>query len=269
LQQHRKDPAMGTIAIPEDVRRRWLPHATPAGLYALAGGLAPWGWAIAAASAVAGLALGLVAAPVDVEQGDALRILIVHVPAAWMSLLIYLAMAFWSGLGLVLASALPAMVARALAPTGALMTFLALWTGALWGKPTWGAWWVWDARLTSELLLLCLYLGFIALQAANDDPRRGDRAGAVFSLVGVINVPIVYFCARWWNTVHRPMIGTSSWADTSTLMLWGLLLMAAAFSAWCFAAIALRLRAIILERERGNAWVLQLTEARAAVGEPE
>ena len=142
-------------------------------------------------------------APTDFQQGDAYRIIFIHVPAAWMSMLIYVVMAFWAGLGLVLNTRLSSMLATALAPTGALMTFIALWTGALWGKPTWGTWWVWDARLTSELLLLFLYLGFMALQAAADDPRRADRAGAIVALVGVVNVPIIYFSVKWWNTLHQ------------------------------------------------------------------
>ena len=118
-------------------------------------------------------------------------------------MVIYLVMAFWAAVGLIFNTRLASMMAVALAPTGALMTFLALWTGALWGKPTWGTWWVWDARLTSELILLFLYIGFMSLHAAIDDERRADRAAAVLALVGVVNVPIIYFSVKWWNTLHQ------------------------------------------------------------------
>ena len=155
----------------------WFAFAAPQRFYPLAGRLLPWFAVAAALLAVAGLYIGLVVAPTDAQQGEAYRIIFVHVPAAWMSMVIYLAMAGWAGAGLVFNSRLSSMMACALAPTGALMTFLALWTGALWGKPTWGAWWVWDARLTSELVLLFLYIGFMALHGAIEDVRRADRAG--------------------------------------------------------------------------------------------
>ena len=152
--------------------RGWLRFAAPAAFFPLAGKMIPWFGAAAALLSVAGLVLGFLMAPTDHQQGDAYRIIFVHVPAAWLSMLIYVAMAFWAGVGLVFNTRLSSMLASALAPTGALFTFLALWTGALWGKPTWGAWWVWDARLTSELILLFLYIGFMALQAAIDEPDR-------------------------------------------------------------------------------------------------
>jgi heme exporter protein C len=156
------------------------------------------------------------------------------------------------------------MLASALAPTGALMTFIALWTGALWGKPTWGAWWVWDARLTSELLLLFLYLGFMALQAATDDPRRADRAGALLLLVGVINIPIIYFSVKWWNTLHQgSTINLTRAPSMASLMLAGMLLMVGGFWAYSIAAALHRVRSIILEREKGSDWVAGLPEAQA------
>ena len=174
-------------------RFSWFLFSSPQTFYPLAGTLQPWFTALALLLCAAGLYIGFFVAPTDAQQGDAYRIIFIHVPAAWMSMFLYLVMGFWSGVGLVLKTRLSSMVATALAPTGALFTFIALWTGALWGKPTWGTWWVWDARLTSELILLFLYIGFMALQAAIDDPRRADKAGAVLALVGVINIPIIYF----------------------------------------------------------------------------
>jgi heme exporter protein C len=175
-----------------------------------------------------------------------------------MSMFIYLVMAFWAGVGLTFNTRLSHMMATALAPTGALFTFVALWTGSLWGKPTWGTWWVWDARLTSELILLFLYFGFMALQAAIDEPRRADRAGAVLALVGVVNIPIIYFSVQWWNTLHQGASVSLTAAPTmAATMLTGMLLMALA--AWMYSiAVSLhRVRSIILERERGADWIAQ------------
>ena len=245
-------------------RTRWLRFAAPQLFYPLAGACLPWLWALAALLSLAGLVVGLGIAPTDFQQGDAYRIIFIHVPAAWMSMLIYLAMAFWAAVGLVMNTRLSAMLASALAPTGALMTFIALWTGALWGKPTWGAWWVWDARLTSELLLLFLYLGFMALQAATDDPRRADRAGALLLLVGVINIPIIYFSVKWWNTLHQgSTINLTRAPSMASLMLAGMLLMVGGFWAYSIAAALHRVRSIILEREKGSDWVAGLPEAQA------
>jgi heme exporter protein C len=155
------------------------------------------------------------------------------------------------------------MLARAIAPTGAMFTFLALWTGAFWGKPTWGTWWVWDARLTSELILLFLYLGFIALQSAIDDVVRGDKAGAVLALVGVINVPIIYFSVRWWNTLHQgATISMTAAPKMAQTMLLAMLLMTFAFWAYAFAVVFTRAQALALERERDTEWVRALTAGR-------
>jgi heme exporter protein C len=167
-----------------------------------------------------------------------------------MSMFLYVVMAFWAAVGLAWNTRLSSMMASALAPTGALFTFLALWTGALWGKPTWGAWWVWDARLTSELILFFLYVGFIALQAAIDDPRRADRAGAVLAIVGVVNVPIIYFSVQWWNTLHQgASVSLKSAPTMATTMLAGMLVMALAFWLYSIGAALLRVRRIIRERE--------------------
>jgi len=159
----------------------WFKYSSPQSFFPLAGKLALWFGALAAIACAAGLYIGFFVAPTDAQQGEAYRIIFIHVPAAWMSMFLYLVMAFWAGLGLAFNTRLSGMMASAIAPTGALFTFLALWTGSLWGKPTWGTWWVWDARLTSELILLFLYFGFMALQAAIDDPRRADKAGAVLA----------------------------------------------------------------------------------------
>ena len=141
------------------------------------------------------------------------------------------------------------------------MTFIALWTGSLWGKPTWGTWWVWDARLTSELILLFLYIGFMSLQAAIDDPRRADKAGAVIALVGVVNVPIIYFSVKWWNTLHQGASVSLTRSPTmATTMLLGMLLMALAFWMYSIAVTLMRVRAIMLERERNSDWVKELEE---------
>ena len=184
-------------------RINWFKYAAPQSFYPLAGAMLPWFSGAALLLLAVGLWLGLWVAPVDAQQGEAYRIIFVHVPASWMSMVVYTAMAFWAGVGLIFNSRLSSMLACALAPTGAWMTFLALWTGALWGKPTWGAWWVWDARLTSELVLLFLYIGYMALHAAMDDDRRADRSAALLALVGVVNVPIIYFSVKWWNTLHQ------------------------------------------------------------------
>jgi len=172
---------------------------------------------------------------------------------------IYLVMAFWAGLGLAFNTRLSGMMATALAPTGAFFAFLSLWTGALWGKPMWGTWWVWDARLTSELILLFLYIGFIALQSAIDDPRRADKAGAVLALVGVVNVPIIYFSVKWWNTLHQgASVSLTKSPSMAATMLWGMLLLALCFWMYTIAVVLARVRVIMLERERHTEWVRQL-----------
>jgi heme exporter protein C len=244
------------LAAVQTSRINWFKYAAPQRFYALAGATVPWCGAIALLLAIAGLYIGLWVAPTDAQQGDSYRIIFVHVPAAWMSMVVYLAMAFWAAVGLIFNARLAAMLAVALAPSGALMTFIALWTGALWGKPTWGAWWVWDARLTSELVLLFLYIGFMSLHAAIDDPRRADRAAALLALVGAINVPIIYFSVKWWNTLHQgASITITKGASMATPMLMGMLVMALAFWAYCIAVSLARLRVVILEREAHAQWV--------------
>jgi len=236
----------------------WFKFASPQSFFPLAGKMIPVFWVLAAIFGVAGLYLGFFVAPTDAQQGEGYRIIFLHVPAAWMSMFIYLVMAFWAAIGLIYKTRLSGMMASALAPTGAMFTFLALWTGAFWGKPMWGAWWVWDARLTSELILFFLYIGFIALQAAIDDPRRADKAGALLLLVGVVNVPIIYFSVKWWNTLHQGSSVNLTKSSMAETMLWGMLLMAMCFWMYSIAIAFMRVRTIMLERERHTDWVKAL-----------
>ena len=233
--------------------------AAPKRLHALAGRwVRPCLW-LALALLLPGLWLALVATPADAVQGEGYRMLYVHVPAAWMSMWIYAVIAFWSFVGLVWRTRASHLMAHALAPTGAMFAFLSLATGALWGKPMWGTWWVWDARLTSELILFFLYIGFIALQAAIDDPRRADKAGAILALVGVVNIPIIYFSVKWWNTLHQgASVSLTKSPSMAQTMLWGMLLMALAFWMYSIAVALMRVRAIILERETHTEWVKEL-----------
>jgi heme exporter protein C len=239
----------------------WFKYSSPATFYPLAGKLIPWFYGLAVILCAAGLYVSFFMAPTDATQGDSYRIIFIHVPAAWMSMFIYIIMACWAGLGLILNTKLSSMMAQALAPTGAMFTFVALWTGALWGKPTWGAWWVWDARLTSELILLFLYIGYMSLTAAIDDPRRADKAGAILALVGAVNVPIIYFSVKWWNTLHQgASVSLTQAPSMAKIMLTGMLIMALASWMYAIAAAFSRVRLIILEREQNSAWAQELME---------
>lgn len=243
----------------------WFRFSSPQTFYPLAGKMVPWFAGLAAVLGLAGLWMGFFVAPTDAQQGEGYRIIFVHVAASWMSMFIYVVMACWAGVGLAFNTRLSSMMASALAPTGAMFAFLSLWTGALWGKPMWGAWWVWgDARLMSELVLFFLYLGFIALQAAIDDPSRADKAGGVLALVGVVNVPIIYFSVQWWSTLHQGASVSFTKAPSMALtMLWGMLLMALAFWMYSISVSLMRVRCIILERERRASWVNELSEVVA------
>lgn len=251
--------ATGTLSAKSVLSKTvWLKYASPQTFFPLAGKLIPIFAVIGAVLSMIGLYIGLFVAPTDWQQGDSYRIMFLHVPAAWMSMVIYLAMAFWAGIGLVMNTRLSSMMATALAPTGALFTVITLWTGALWGKPTWGAWWVWDARLTSELILLFLYMGFMALQASIDDARRADKAGAVLALVGAVNVPIIYFSVKWWNTLHQgASVSLGNAPSMEKTMLTGMLIMTLAFWGYGIAVALMRVRCIILERERNSDWLKQ------------
>jgi heme exporter protein C len=239
--------------------------ASPPRFYWLTGKLIPWLWAACIALSVAGLYVGFFVAPTDATQGEAYRVIYMHVPAAWMSMLLYLVMAFWAAIGWAFNARLASMVARAIAPTGAMFTFLALWTGAFWGKPTWGTWWVWDARLTSELILLFLYLGYMALVNAIDDTRRADQAGALLAVVGAVNVPIIYFSVKWWNTLHQgATISMTAAPKMAETMLTGMLLMTFACWAYAFAVVFMRTRSIIVEREQHTEWVSEMVRKQGA-----
>src|SRR5437762_4614465 len=230
---------------------RWFWYASPQTFFPVAGRIASVCAVLAVIFAIAGLYTGFFVAPTDAQQGEVYRIIFIHVPAAWMSMFIYVVMALWAAAGLAMNTRLSAMMARALAPTGALFTFIALWTGSLWGKPTWGTWWVWDARLTSELILLFLYFGFMALQASIDDRRRADRAGAVLAIVGVVNIPIIYYSVKWWNTLHQgASVSFTSAPSMAATMLTGMLLMALALWMYSIAVAMVRVRCEIAESER-------------------
>ncbi len=222
--------------------------------------MAPWFAWSAAILFVVGLYIGFFVAPTDIQQSEAYRIMFIHVPASILSMFIYLVMAGYAALGLIFNTRLSSMMASALAPTGALLAFLSLWTGALWGKPMWGAWWVWDARLTSELILLFLYLGFIALHASIDDPRRADRASALLAIIGSVNVPIIYFSVRWWNTLHQGATVKFTGTSMHVAMQQGMYTMMLAVWLYALAVSLLRVRSIILEREGKAQWVSELAE---------
>ncbi|MGH8773059.1 MAG: heme ABC transporter permease [Burkholderiales bacterium] len=220
----------------------------------------PWFGCAATLAAVIGLYIGFFVAPTDAQQGEAYRIIFIHVPAAWMSMFLYLVMAGYCALGLALNARLSFMMAHAIAPTGAMFTLIALITGSLWGKPTWGTYWVWDARLTSELILFFLYLGVIALKASIEDARRAERASAILALTGVVNVPIIYFSVQWWNTLHQgASVSLTAAPSMAATMLTGMLVMALAFWMYSVAIILLRVRTLIVEREHKS---LSLKEAR-------
>ena len=233
--------------------------ASPPHFYRVAASLVPWLLWPALLLIVLGTWGGLVIAPADYQQGDGYRIIYVHVPSSYLSMMIYVTMALAAGIGLIWRIKLSEILFLACAPIGAMFTAITLITGMLWGKPTWGAYWVWDARLTSELVLLFLYFGVIGLASAYDDLRQGARAAAVLAIVGVVNVPIIHFSVKWWNTLHQGetirIFGKSS-MDSS--MIWPLLIMALATKLYFVFALLLRARGVLLEQERNKAWVREV-----------
>jgi len=223
--------------------------ANPARFQRLAASVLPWSAALAVVCLGAGLYFALFSSPRDYQQGETVRIMYLHVPSAWMAMFVYTSLAVTSAVGLVWKHPLADLAAKAMSPTGATFTLLCLVTGSLWGQPMWGTWWVWDARLTSVLILFFLYLGHIALINAFDDPTRGARAAAVLALVGAVNVPIIKFSVDWWNTLHQPASLTRLDAPAiDPAMLAPLLLMAIGFMAYFVVVLILRLRSEILDR---------------------
>ncbi len=226
---------------------------------AIAAPCLPWLSAATVICLAYGLYLSLIASPADYQQGETVRIMYVHVPSAWMALFVYTAMAVASLVAVIWRHPLAEIAAQASAPIGAAFTFCALVTGSLWGKPMWGTWWVWDARLTSVLILFFIYIAHMALTSAFDDPARGRRAAAILCLVGFVNVPIIKFSVEWWNTLHQPasvikMGGPSIHAD----MLWPLLVMALAFKLLYLCILIVRMK-----NELTAARIRSLTAARA------
>ncbi len=236
-------------------------YSAPASFYPLAGKMVPWFGTLAFLLCVAGLYVGLFVAPEDFQQGEVYRIIFIHVPTAWMAMFIYLVMAFYALLSLIYQTRLSSMMMEALAPTGAIFTALALWTGALWGRPTWGTYWAWDARMTSTLILLFLYIGYLALVNAIEDKKRADKAAAILVLVGSVNVPIIYFSVKWWNTLHQgASVSVTQGNKMAATMLAAMLVMSLACWMYAIAMSLCRVRAIILEREKNNAWVRDIKE---------
>ncbi|MBI3453914.1 MAG: heme ABC transporter permease [Rhodospirillales bacterium] len=224
--------------------------ANPARFLRMAAAVLPWSAALTVGCLGAGLWFALFDSPADYQQGETVRIMYVHVPAAWMALFVYTNLAIASAVALVWKHPLADLAARAMAPIGAAFTALSLITGSLWGQPMWGTWWVWDARLTSVLILFFLYLGHIALANAFDDPTRGNRAAAILALVGAVNVPIIKFSVDWWNTLHQPASIVRIGGPTiDSSMLTPLLLMAFGFTFYFVSVLILRIRAEILARK--------------------
>lgn len=239
------------------------PYAKPERAYQLCQTLQPWCWSIALLCLVTGSIWGLLFAPQDYQQGDSFRIIYIHVPSAILSMGTYVAMAIAAVVGLVWQWRTAFMAMIAMAPVGAVMTFIALLTGAAWGKPMWGAWWVWDARLTSELILLFLYMGVIALYGAFEDKQQAGKAAGVMALVGVVNIPIIHYSVEWWNTLHQG--ATISKFDQPSIapeMLWPLLINLAGFASFIAAVTVVRLRSEILRRDMHRPWVQQLASKK-------
>jgi heme exporter protein C len=233
--------------------------ANPARFLRISNVVLPWAAGVTVVLMIVGLYLSLFASPADYQQGDTVRIMYIHVPAAWMALFVYTNMAIAAAVGLVWKHPLADLFTKAAAPIGAGFTALCLITGSLWGEPMWGTWWVWDARLTSVLILFFLYLGYMALVNAFDDPTRGAKAGAILVLVGVVNVPIIKFSVDWWNTLHQPAsVVRMSGPSIDPSMLWPLLMMGLAFTAYFVTVVLLRVRSEIAARKIQT---LRLTQA--------
>ena len=250
--------------VPVPISRFYHRMASPPHFYYLTDKFLPWLILIFIVLLSAGLYGGLYLAPTDYQQGDSYRIIYVHVPAAWMSLFIYVAMAIAGAISLIWRIKLADIVMITSAPIGASFTFIALVTGSLWGKPMWGTWWVWDARLTSELILLFLYLGVISLYGAIEDKRTASRAVAILALVGVVNIPIIHYSVEWWNTLHQgPTVTKMDKPSIHVEMLIPLLLMAVAFQFYYVIAMLQAAKVELLKREQNSQWVKNMLEKKA------
>jgi len=234
--------------------------ANPTRFLKVANAILPWCAVITALLLGVGLYLALFHSPPDYQQGETVRIMYIHVPSAWMALFVYACMALSSAVALIWRHPLADLIAKAAAPIGAGFTLICLTTGSLWGKPMWGTWWAWDARMTSVLILFFFYLGYIALVNAFDDPTRGYRAAGILALVGVVNLPIIKFSVDWWNTLHQPASVFRMGGPTIyPTMLWPLMLMAAGFTMFFVTVLILRVRGEIAAAKIRN---LQLSLAR-------
>ena len=247
----------------------WIPlwlHklGSPPTFYRFAAAVRPWAMRLALLFGAIGLYGGLVLAPPDYQQGDAYRIIFIHVPSAWMSMFIYAMMGVSGFIALVWRMKLAEVVAMESAPIGAAFTFITLVTGSLWGKPMWGTWWTWDARLTSELVLLFLYLGVIGLYHAFEDRRQGARAASFLAIIGVVNVPIVHYSVVWWNTLHQgSTVNLFGHSKMPWEMLWPLLAMTLATKFYYAASLCRRAGTDILALEGGKEWVREIAQAEA------
>ena len=233
---------------------------SPPWFYNFSGKLIPWLWIAFVLLTITGLYMGLFLAPPDYQQGESVRIMYLHVPAAWMSMMIFALMAIMGFIALVWRIRMMEILTIASAPVGAAFTLIALVTGSLWGRPTWGTYWVWDARLTSELVLLFLYIGVIALYNAYDEPRKAARAASLMSIVGAINLPIIHFSVQWWNTLHQGASFTSEGSSIDASMLWPLLLMAVACKFYYGANLLSRARLRLLKQDHRKRWVQELIQ---------
>lgn len=235
-------------------------YANPRRFLKIASAIYPWSAGLTAILLIVGLYLGLFVSPQDYQQGDTVRIMFVHVPAAWMALGIYTMMAISSAVGLIWKHPVADLSAKAAAPIGACFTFLALITGSLWGQPMWGTYWVWDARLTSMLILLFLYLGYMAIWHSFDDPSKASKAAAILALVGVINIPVIKFSVDWWNTLHQPAsVATLSGPKIHSSILTPLLIMGCAYMSLFITLLILRVKTEIIERRLR---ILRISEMR-------
>lgn len=236
---------------------KWIQaFSSPKNFYQISNKIIPWFLYPFIILTLVGLYWGLVVAPIDYQQGESYRIMFIHVPAAWMSMLVYLVLAISGGIGLIWQIKLANVVAKVSAPIGVAFTFLALVTGSIWGKPMWGTWWEWDARLTSELILLFLYLAYISLNNAFDNPKTAAKASAVLAIVGLVNLPIIHYSVKWWNTLHQgASVGINKIAIQDSDMLIALLLMGLAFKFLYAVLVLMGARNEVLITEQNTRWV--------------